>query len=175
MLPTGNSRLSVRSKEGFTFVELVLVTVVLAILLVAIAPQFQQTAQRMRIEQSGFEFAQLLRYAHALAVSEGREAVWRWDANARRARVGLDGAGEDARDASSIPAGRLSQSAPLLEGASVRLARDGAGVACECVRFFPDGTGEPTCVYLSLRDQQVMIQVKGATSEILLAARPAPC
>ena len=150
-------------------------TIILAILLVAITPQFQQATQRLRVEQSAFEFAQLLRYAHALAVSEGQEAVWRWDADARRARVSLRGSEDGAHEASASGEARSARSAPLLEHGSVRLSRDGAAVACDCVRFFPDGTSEPTCVYVTLRAQQVAIQVKGTTSEILLPTGSAPC
>ena len=56
---------------GFTLIELILVSVVLSILLAAAAPRFQQTAQRLRAEQSAFECAQLLRMAHERAIAEG--------------------------------------------------------------------------------------------------------
>ena len=55
---------------AFTLVELILVSVVLAILAAVAIPGFSNTSQRLRAEQDAFNFAQLMRYARGVAVSE---------------------------------------------------------------------------------------------------------
>jgi len=153
-------------RRGFTLIELALVAVVIGILLTAAIPKLQQTALRMRVEQAAFELVQLLRAAHEQAVAGGQETLWVWDAQARRARV--EPAGEDAPTTPGMPEAITSASFP--SDLSVLLTRDGGSVECDCVRFFPDGTSEPTALTVQLREQTVTATVDDATGQVRLVA-----
>lgn len=148
-------------------IELVLVAVVLSILLAATAPRFSLTAQRLRVEQSAFELAQLLRAAHEQAVVGGRQTKWVWDADARRARV------ESSEPVDDAPVQPLMESAPLPEPIEVRLTRQGQSVDCGCVRFFPGGTSEPATLTLTAPSATYAATVDEATGQVVLTAGPA--
>lgn len=138
---------------GFTLVELALIMVILGVLLTAAIPRLQQTARRMRVEQSAFELAQLLRAAHEQAVAGGREVVWVWDAERGRAR---------------LEPGETMMSRSFPEGLSVLLTQDGQAVACSCVRFFPEGTSEPATLTVRLQEQLITATVDDATGQVRL-------
>jgi len=146
---------------------LVLVTVVLALLLTATIPRFHLTAQRLRVEASAFELAQLLRAAREQAVVEGRSMTWAWDAAARRARVEASGATEDAAPQTVL------ETAPLPESVTVTLTRQGDPVDCACVRFFPGGTSESTTLTLDAPAALYTATVDEATGHVVLTAGPA--
>jgi type II secretion system protein H len=149
-------------RAGFTLIEVVLVTAVLAILLVAAAPQFQRTADRLRVEQAASELAQLLRVAHARAVAEGRELLWAWDERARRARVRVS-EGEE-----------LLAGSPIPEEISVRLTGSGGVSECACVHFLPSGVSEAATVSVASARHELALTIDEATSqvEILPGAPP---
>ncbi len=151
---------------GFTLIEVVLVAVVIAILLTASVPRFQQTAVRLRREHAAFEIAQLLRYAHERAVAQGRETVWRWDAEARRAVI-------EQADAVSGVAEEIAKSAALPDEAPVSLTVQGSPVACACIRFYPDGTSEPVVLTVGPDPRPYTIAVHETTSHVTLTPGPA--
>ncbi len=156
---------------GFTLIELVLVTAVIGILLMVSIPRFQQTAQRLRLEQTAFALAQLLRYTHERAVSQGQDTVWTWDDVAHRMRSELVVAdapvGSGDQHAVLQPAAVVSDTVP--EGFSLTLIRNGEPVACQCIHFFLDGTSEATTLTLRGREAAYTIKVDEATSQTFLA------
>lgn len=149
-----------------------MVTVVLAVLLVAAIPRFQRTFQRLRAEQTAFEFAQLLRYAHERAVSQGGMMVVLWDAQARRAvlRVAAEPVLPDEPPAcaeASTPLVPSVESAPVPSDISISIVReDQAG---ECVSFFPDGTSEPATLHIAQGGLDYTVTVDAATSQVRLS------
>jgi len=154
--------------RAFTLIELVFVLVILGILLVASIPRFANTTERLRLEQTAFEFAQLLRYAHERAVSEEQTIVWRWDETTHRARLELV---KD--DGTTQPIGeRLTMSARLPVDVSVNVARQGESV--DEIHFFPDGTSEPTTVQVSNGHDSYNVQVDAATSHVALPTGTPP-
>ena len=166
---------------GFTLIELILVFTVIGILLVASIPRFQQTQERLRVEQSAFDLTQLLRYAHALAAAQGNEIVWVWNASARRARLLALTVGDDGRVSSQWLEGRAASSAALEEGASLSTQHQETPLGCprdvptdaQCIRFFPDGTSESAALILSLHERSYTVTIDGTTSQILLKTGPA--
>jgi len=157
--------------RGFTLIEVVLVSIVLVILLAASLPAFLSTSQRLRAEHAAFEFAQLLRYAHARAVSDDAVAVWTWDGQLRRAQVRVvpQTDGQPAECSAINPAAApVAQSAPLPEELAVRIQLNDQPAAC--AGFFPDGTGDPVTVHLIQGARDYAITVHGATSQVVLAA-----
>ena len=153
-----------RTDRGFTLLELVLVCVVLSVLLAASLPRFQQSVERLRLERTAFELAQLLRYAHERAVGQGVELLWQWDDAAQRARITAPPPSPE----------RLAESGRAPEGVAVTLVRDQQVVNCRCIRFFPDGTTESTLVRLGSGRGDYTLQVNGATGQVRLAAGAAP-
>lgn len=149
---------------GFTLIELALITVIIGILLTAAVPRLQQTARRMRVEQAAYQLAQFLRAAHEQAVAGSQEVVWVWDADAGRARIG-PGAGR--APSPGTPEPMTSPSFP--SGLSVLLTRDGGAVECNCVRFFPEGTSEPTTLTVRLQEQLITATVDDATGQVRLS------
>ena len=172
-----------QSHAGFTLIELILVAVILSILLAASMPRFQQTARRLRAEQTVFEFVQLLRLSHERAVAEGREIVWVWDDESHRAQLyaltTVDG--DTAATARPIE-DRFGRSARLVDDASLELEHpDGAGGCPEgvpeqaaCIRFFPDGTSEPTTMTVAVGPRSYVVTVNEATSHAVLTTGTAP-
>ena len=153
---------------GFTMIELALVTVVLAILAVVTIPQFQATAQRLRAEQAACDVAQLLRYAHARAVSEGVEVMADWEERNKRFQL---------YDVSTTTNGfappqpvqtRFGNSRPLPDG--VELTFEHTEGELNTVRFFPDGTSETTTVLVHHDKTNYTITVDAPTSRILLSS-----
>ncbi len=152
---------------GFTLIELALVCVVLGILLAASMPRFQQTAQRLRLEQGAFALRQFLQYAHERAVSENSTIRWVWNPQAHRAHLEQ----EQSLSSAATPPGessRVDESAPLPKDAIVTLARDRQAVTCNCLRFFPDGTSEPTVLTISQDEQTYTVSVDQATGQTRL-------
>ena len=137
-------------------VELALVAVVLAILLTASMPGLRRTAERLRVEHAAFELAQLLRLAHARAVTEGTETVWTWDAQRRRVRL----------ESTSVESSTLPEELSL----AIDRREPGSSDDCSCVRFFPEGTSESKTLILTFRDQAYTVTVDAATSSVLLSA-----
>lgn len=155
---------------GFTLIELVLVTAVIGILLMVSIPRFQQTAQRLRLEQTTFALAQLLRYTHERAVSQGQDMVWIWDDTTHRMRsepvvteAPVGGGGPPA----SLPQASVVSDA-MPEGFSLTLIRNGELVACHCIHFFLDGTSEATTLTLRSRETAYTVQVDEATGQTIL-------
>ena len=152
---------------GFTLIELVFVMAILGILLVAAAPRFAQTTERLRVERSAFELTQLLRYAHERAVSESREIIWVWAQGAHRAQLEIteDGSTQPIRE-------RMGMSARLPDEISVALLRDGTSV--DRVSFLPDGTSQPTTLQVTHDKDSYTATIDETTGQVLLSARPAP-
>jgi type II secretion system protein H len=165
------------SNRGFTLVEIILVSAILVILLLASVPRFSQTAQRLRVEQAAFELTQLLRVAHERAVFEGQDILWVWDGRARRARIepGSSETFREPQDSGQPFSSRvLAESSPCPEGMSVSLTRTREPLDCNCVRFFPEGTSEPTTLTMSFRERVYTVTVDEATSQALLSTGLAP-
>ncbi len=154
---------------GFTLIELALIAVVLGVLLTAAIPRLSRSAQRLRVEQTAFELVHLLRAAHEQAVSLGVAMVWVWDAERLKARVQPD---PDSTPDVGLPVGpsEILTGSPVPAGMSVQLTRNEATVECRCVRFFPDGTSEPTTLTVSLGDQTYTATVDAITSHVTLIA-----
>ena len=146
---------------GFTLIEVVLVAAVLAILLTASIPRFQQTAQRLRVEQAAFELAQWLRVAHERAVADNQEITWVWDAVAHRVLLERVRSGDNPD---------LVEGASFPGGMSVSVSGAGGVAECDCVRFFPEGTSERATLTVSAGERAYTIAIDEATSQVRLSA-----
>ena len=162
-----------QSTSGFTLIELAFVTALLVILLALAVPKFQSTAQRLRFEQSVMHLTQTLRAAREQAVAEARMMLWVWDDDSHQSHLEIvaeNGQAERVQDRSNLQAS-------LPATVNVEMVREGREAACRCVRFFPDGTSDPTTT-LTLKEcqQQVYtITIHETTGSACLVAGTAAC
>ena len=162
-------------RASFTLIEVVLIAAIISILLVASIPRFQQTAQRLRVEQEAFGLTQLLRFSHELSVTEGTEVIWAWRGTERESRV-WERADEDSawRDRSPSARTALTDQCSLdVETGEPPLGCPEPVAASACVHFFPDGTSEAATLTVNLHEHTYRVTVDGTTSEVLLFAGPA--
>lgn len=153
--------------RGFTLLELALVTVVMAVLLLAVLPRFQQTVQRMRVERTAFALAQLVRVARARAVAGEAPVVWVWEAQERRVRLARqapDGAREWLDDTAS-------RSRRIEPDVTVAVTRD--DTTAEEITCFPDGTCEAAVIDVVRLPHAYEVSVHAATGQPAIAARRA--
>ena len=139
---------------------------ILGILLAVSLPRFAATSERLHTEHTAMALSQLFRYARELAVAQGREIVWVWDAETRRARLQTvqdDGSAQWLEE-------RSAMSLPLPETMGLRLERE--GVPVDRVRFLPDGTSQQTTLYVTHGQDTYTVIVDGATGQALLSTRP---
>jgi type II secretory pathway pseudopilin PulG len=148
------------------------VSVILAILVVGAIPRFQDTSQRLGAERAAFSLAQLLRGAREQAITRARAAVWVWDASARRAQLWLVVSEPGEPERTAPIEGRAGRSAPVPDGLSVSLTREGSAVECGCVRFFPDGTAEAAELTVGHRTLAYHVSVDAATGQAQLTRGP---
>ncbi len=155
-------------RAGFTLIELAFVTAILVILLAASIPKFQHTADRLRIEQSMFHLVQTLRAAREQAVAENRPLVWVWDGHARESHL------------ETVVKERLEKrgtvQASLASSVTLQINRAGRPVDCQCVRFFPDGTSDPTTTLtMNSQERVYTVTIHEATGQACLAAGTVAC
>lgn len=154
------------TERAFTLIELILVSVILAILLVAAIPNFQRSSRHFSLEQHAFELAHLLRYARERAVAESQSIVWTWDSAQRRAH--LEAVGEDGR-ATALEEHNV-YSARLEPAAAMAIANKGEQTNCDCVHFFPDGSADGAEINLESQGDVYKILVDAQTGQTTLTA-----
>ena len=153
---------------GFTFIELIFVTLVMSILLMSAAPRFHETTKRLEAEHTAFALAQQLRYAHTLAVANGQPVRWAWVAKQTTPHAEL--AIQTGAQGEFVPlAGRWSSSRPLPGGLSIQVTTQTS--RC-CVTFLPDGTSDAATIILSGTPQwSYQIAVDEPTSQVWVGRR----
>jgi prepilin-type N-terminal cleavage/methylation domain-containing protein len=130
-------------KRGFTFIELIFVTLALGLLVLTATPRIRQAWVRLQIERTAFFLAQMLRTARTLAITNSQPIAWVWDPAGRRVWLGTQH-DDDLPDPLS---GRFGRPHPIPEQVRLSVMRDEEAVAQ--VNFFPNGTSQPTTVLIS--------------------------
>ncbi len=153
-----------RSRIGFTLIELVIVAVILAGLAAASVPRLTRTAERIRSEQAVFDLVQQLRYARDRAVSLGQAVDWVWDATERRARLEV-----------LTPEGYTPLSERRWRGRRLPdpLTLDLTGQDEGRISFFPDGTSEPASFQIASPKRTYTITTDATTGQSDLSGTPA--
>ena len=133
---------SLKSAQGFTFIELVFVTLALGVLVVSVLPGFRQTWAHLQEERTAFQIAQSLRSARVLAIAQGQPIAWIWEGEAHRMWLGTQ---QDDGTAVPVP-GRWGAPRVLPEGVTLTVTREQHDVSR--VSFFPDGTSQLTTLMI---------------------------
>jgi len=149
------------SITGFTFIELIFVTLVLGLLLVSAVPRMRLGWTSLVTERTTFDLAQTLRSARTLAVNQAQPIEWAWDPEARRVNLNALQA-----DGSAVPIpGRLGHSHAVPEQITLSVMQDGESV--ERVNFFPDGTSQTTTLLIGQTSApRYQISLDGSTSHV---------
>lgn len=150
-------------KQGFTLIELALVSVVMAALMLAVLPRFQDVLQRSRVERAAFALAQMVRVARARAVTGETPIVWVWAAEERRVQLAQpqpDGTRVWLEEAAA-------RSRPVEPEVTVAVTREGATE--EAFTCFPDGTCEAAVIDVVRGSQGYEVSVQAATGQPTVA------
>lgn len=145
-----------------------MVAAALAILLSVSLPRFQQTAQRLRTEQMAFELAQLLRYAHERAVTQGQTITVVWDEQARRLHLEA----EDPSGERAPSLGRFSRTGTLPAHVDLRVTQQDRPVTEAAL--YSDGTSDPLIVFVTSRRSAYTVTLDPATSQVSIAQSSLP-
>lgn len=133
-LPTGTDSPRVRSQAGFTLLELLLVTLILAVMVGVAVPRFGGAFRHLRLQVFASNVASLLTYASARAVTTGEILRVQFDVKGRR--YWLAQAQEaSAEEKFERVSGKFGRVASVPEGISLRSSARG-------VTFYPDGRAE---------------------------------
>lgn len=155
---------------AFTLIELAFVTAVLALLLFAALPRFQQTAGRLRIEQAATHLTQTLRYARQQAVSEGRTLLWVWDAEDQQSQL----MAVDERGEAQPLTNREAFFATLPQGVSLAVEQEGQAI--DRISFFADGSSDAATLAVKQGEKTLYtVTLHGQIGQPCLAAGTAAC
>ena len=118
-----------------------------------------------------FHLVQTLRATRERAVAESRPLVWVWDEHARESHLETLVNGQVERLET-----RGTVQASLASSVTFQITRAGQPVDCQCVRFFPDGTSDPTTT-LTMKGQERVytVTIHEATGQACLAAGAVAC
>ena len=135
-----------RGKVGFTFIELLMVIVILGIFVAMATPNFRNTYLELELSSQARSLAKFLTYAQERAVVEGK--TYRFEMNPVQGRYWLvverESEGEDGTHFGRIE-GRYGRVVKLPSGISVASDK-------EKILFYPDGGSDSFS--LSLKDQE---------------------
>ncbi|MBI3312400.1 MAG: GspH/FimT family pseudopilin [Candidatus Omnitrophica bacterium] len=156
---------SLQLQKGFTFIELVFVTLLLGLLAVSALPRFEQEWSHLQAERMALSLAQMLRTARALAITQSRPIEWVWQSDTRRVWLGTS-----EEDGSIEPlSGRFGRAQPVPEPVGIVVTQQDGSLAS--VSFFPDGTSQPALLRITERDvPRYQIAVDGTTGQVAVKA-----
>jgi type II secretory pathway pseudopilin PulG len=141
-----SSRRSEKAKgAGFTFIELVFVTLAIGVLIVSALPNFRRGWSSLQTERVAFDLAQLLRTARTLAITQGQQVTWVWEPDPREVWLGTPRPG--AKGSTERLPGRFGRVHAIPQTVSLVVTRDDGGVETQ-VSFFPNGTSQPVTLLI---------------------------
>jgi type II secretion system protein H len=124
-------------RAGFTFVELIVVMVILAVVAALVAPSFSRTIASARLRSAASDVRTSLARGRALAVAAAKERTVAFDLS--RGEFGVDNEAVRLLP-ETIRLGAVLPGEERQERGSVR------------VRFFPDGSGEEAEISVTAED-----------------------
>ena len=138
------------SLTGFTFIELMLVVVLIGIMVGISTPIFRRTFGHLQLDNTSHNLAKLMRYAQQRAVVERQAHRIRFDSGKRTYWLEIEKAKEDPLLASKgfVPIkGRFGKRYLIPRGVVVAFKEEGA----TAVTFYPDGQADKVTLYISDR------------------------
>ncbi len=140
------------SRSGFTLIELILLTIIIAVLVAASTPQFRRTFSALKLREASYNLAKLINFAQEKAIVEGipyklvldpqdgRYYFLRFDDIKKKGYVRL-------KD-------RLGKVFTVPQGARLKTNK-------REIIFYPDGRSQKATITISRRKRHIKILLKG--------------
>ena len=147
-------------RQGYTVIEVMVVTLIVGLILAASLPAFRNLIQSNDLHSGAEEFASRIRLARQRAVAEGVAYIVSWDSNNGTYTVGRDDNGNGTLDAGEITLGPASLPSTLT------LLNSGSDpFSTNQVTFTPDGRASETgtVILRNLRGATVNLSVLAPT------------
>jgi len=126
-------------KKAFTFIEMILVVAILAVLVALGVPRFQGTYQDLQLTNAARGLAKLLTYAEERAVID--EKKYRLQVNLAQRQYWLTVASEEGENQYDRLSGRYGRTVQFPETISFSVDK-------EEIFFYPDGSSDPFLITL---------------------------
>jgi Tfp pilus assembly protein FimT len=140
------------NKRGFTLIELILLTVILAVLVGVSTPLFSKTFSSLRLRDDSYNLAKLINYIQEKSVIEGRIYKLVLDAEKKRYYVMVS----DSTDPKKYT--RLDEKAGkifhLSDQVSIKARKSE-------ILFYPDGHSDKAAIVLSNRKDKTVLNITG--------------
>ena len=142
--------------DGFSFVEIILVVVILAIIAGLAIPNFSQTYLSFQLKRTAEDMAFLLRYAQSRAVTKNRYVQLQYDAD--RSQYWLEEASlspvlNSLQEDFERFSGRWGRTFDVLSDIDLELSQDH-------IRFYPDGSIDKAQFYICQKKKCFTISTK---------------
>ena len=137
-----------QSTQGFTFVEIILVILMMGVIAAMAIPNFSRTYLRFQLQQCTEDLAYLMRYAQSRAVAKGQMVRLEFDSEFRHYRLTQNNADDSFADAEQNfinIAGRLGRKVNIPQEIRVETSDP-------LVYFYTDGNMEKQRIYICLKE-----------------------
>lgn len=141
-----------RARAGFTLIELILLTVILAVIVAVSTPRFSRSFSSLRLRDASYNLAKLINYVQEKAVIEG--SVHKLVLDTEKGRYYVMASDPDNSKKYRLMEGREGRVFKLPEGVKITAKKPE-------VFFYPDGHSDKTSVTLSNNRTKTKINIKG--------------
>jgi hypothetical protein len=154
--PTGR----IPSKAGYTLIELILLTVIIAILVAVSTPLFRNTFTSLELKESSYNIAKLVNYIQERAIVEG--VPYKLVLDAERSRYYI--MKSDPKDPAKYM--RLEEKTGRIFGlpAGAKLKTDKAEI-----HFYPDGHSDKATLTIISKGRTERLMIKGNLGNVEFA------
>ncbi|MDB4349329.1 GspH/FimT family pseudopilin [Omnitrophica bacterium] len=148
------------NRAGFTLIELILLTVIIATLVAISTPLFRNTYSSLKLRDASFNLAKLINFAQEKAIIEGVPYKLILDTkDARYYFTKLDEAGSGEYKRLEDRLGRVF---PLPQGAKLKASK-------KEIVFYPDGHSEKATITLSGKGKRIKMSIRGKLGYVEIA------
>ena len=148
MLSTGRRQ----NRAGYTLIELILLTIIIAILIGIATPQFRKTFSYLELKDASFNLAKLVSFAQEKSIIEG--TLYKLILDADKGRYYLTKEEPAASDKYIRLKERYGRIFLLPRGTKLKSKK-------KEIIFYPDGHSEKAAITLLGKNKSVTIEVKG--------------
>ncbi len=141
------------NRSGYTLIELVLLTVIIAVLVAISTPLFRNTYSRLELKDASFNLAKLINFSQEKAVLEGLPYKLNLDIkNSRYHLTKLDPGGSGKYVRLEEKVGRIFS---LPRGIKLKSGK-------KEIVFYPDGHSEKATITFMGKNKRLNIEIKGS-------------
>lgn len=140
-----SGNLKIKSLKGFTFIEILLVVVLLSIVAVLAAPNFSNTYYNFLLSDTSHNLTYLMRYAQARAIAE--RTIFRLNFDTENSKYWLTKETNPEEEQFKNVEGKLGRIFKISE--QLKLECD-----LDAINFYPDGRIDKTNIYLNNKNEK---------------------